>query len=65
MLVVCFFDKQNLVKISLLPAGAVKIVLVWGPIKAPSGSKNGVMERGSRFQKNLISREAIVKDLFK
>jgi hypothetical protein len=45
----CFIFRQIQFKARekfLLLVGAGELFLVWGPIKAPSGSKNGVVERG-------------------
>jgi hypothetical protein len=43
LLVFLIFIKQLRVLSMLRPMGAVNILLVWGPIEAPNGSKNGVM----------------------
>ncbi len=64
VLLVFLFDKQNRVLVVLLPMGAVNILLVWGPIEAPNGSKNGVMQRAGGFQKDFVSRETFVKNIF-
>jgi hypothetical protein len=66
--IMCFNFKQNHVKERrkvLLPVRAGELFLVWGPIKAPSGSKDGVVERGGRFQKNFVFRKAFFKYFFK
>ena len=45
----CFIFRQFQFKARekfLLLVGAGELFLVWGPIKAPSGSKDGVVERG-------------------